>query len=116
MVKNLPAMQETRVQSLGWDDPLEEGMETHSSILTWRIPFTEAVICQWDFDRGIQWLYHMLHPLGKKKIMLVTQSCPTLCDPMDYSKPGSSIDEISQARLLERVAISFSRGSSQPRD
>ena len=41
MVKNLPAMQETRVQSLGWDDPLEEGMETHSSILTWRIPFTE---------------------------------------------------------------------------
>ena len=38
MVKNLPAMQETWVQSLGQEDPLEEGMETHSSILAWRIP------------------------------------------------------------------------------
>ena len=38
MVKNLPAMQETGAQSLGWEDPLEEGMATHSSILAWRIP------------------------------------------------------------------------------
>ena len=38
MVKNLPAMWETWVQSLGWEDPLEEGMATHSSILGWRIP------------------------------------------------------------------------------
>ena len=41
MVKNLPAMHETWVQSLGWDDPLEEGMTTHSSILAWGIPWTE---------------------------------------------------------------------------
>ena len=40
-VKNLPAMQETRVQSLGWEDPLEEGMPTHSSVLAWRIPWAE---------------------------------------------------------------------------
>jgi len=40
-VKNLPAVQETRVQSLGWEDPLEEGIVTHSSILAWRIPWTE---------------------------------------------------------------------------
>ena len=40
-VKNLPAMQETWVQSLGWEDPLEEGMKTHSSILAWRIPMEE---------------------------------------------------------------------------
>ena len=40
-VKNLPAMWETWVQSLGWEDPLEEGMATHSSILPWRIPWTE---------------------------------------------------------------------------
>ena len=40
-VKNLPAMQETQVQSLGREDPLEEGMATHSSILAWRIPWTE---------------------------------------------------------------------------
>ena len=38
MVKNLPSMQETLVQSLGWEDPLEKGMATHSSILAWRIP------------------------------------------------------------------------------
>ena len=38
MVKNLPAMQETGVQSLGWEDPLEKGMATHSSIFAWRIP------------------------------------------------------------------------------
>ena len=41
MVKNLPAMQETWVRSLGWEDPLEEGMATHSSILAWIIPWTE---------------------------------------------------------------------------
>ena len=38
MVNNLPTMQETLVQPLGWEDPLEEGMATHSSILAWRIP------------------------------------------------------------------------------
>ena len=41
MVKNLPAMQETRVRSLGWEDPLEQGQATHSSTLAWRIPWTE---------------------------------------------------------------------------
>ena len=44
-VKNPPAMQETRVQSLGWKDPLEKGAATHSSILAWRIPM----------DRGAWW-------------------------------------------------------------
>ena len=41
IVRNLPAMQETQVQSLGQEDLLEKGMATHSSILTWRIPWTE---------------------------------------------------------------------------
>ena len=41
MVKNLPAMWETWARSLGWGNPLEEGMTTHSSILTWRIPQTK---------------------------------------------------------------------------
>ena len=40
-VKNLPEMQETWVRSLGWEDPLERGLATHSSILVWRIPWTE---------------------------------------------------------------------------
>ena len=46
-VKNPPAMQETWVQSLGWEDALEEGLTTHSSILPWRIPWTEE-------PRGLQ--------------------------------------------------------------
>ena len=46
----------------------------------------------------------------------VAQLCPTLCDPMDCSPPGSSVHGISQERILEWVAISSSRGSSQPRD
>ena len=41
MVKRLPAMWETEVQSLGWEDPLEKEMVTHSSTLTWKIPWTE---------------------------------------------------------------------------
>ena len=45
MLKSLPAMQDTWVQSLGWEDPLEEDMVTHSSILAWRIPM----------DRGAWW-------------------------------------------------------------
>ena len=46
----------------------------------------------------------------------VAQSCPTLWDPVDCSPPGSSAHGILQARILEWVAISFSRGSSRPRD
>ena len=46
----------------------------------------------------------------------VAQSCPTLCDPMDYSLRSSSAHGIFQVRILEWVAISSSRGSSQPRD
>ena len=45
MVKNLPAMWETWVQSLGWEDPLEEGMAIHSSILAWRIPMDREAWC-----------------------------------------------------------------------
>ena len=45
---------------------------------------------------------------------LVPQSCPTLCHPMDHGLPGSSVHKILQARILEWVAISSSRGSSQP--
>ena len=46
----------------------------------------------------------------------VAQSYPTLCDPMDYSLPSSSVHGIFQAIVLEWIAISFSRGSSRPRD
>ena len=56
------------------------------------------------------------YPKVKESESEVAQSCPTVCDPMDCSLPGSSLHGILQARVLEWVAISFSRGSSQPRD
>ena len=49
-------------------------------------------------------------------VCLVAQSCPSLCNTMDCSPPGSSVREIFQARILERIAISFSRASSRPRN
>ena len=55
MVKNLPTMWETWVQSLGWEDPLEEGMATHSTILAWRIPM----------DRGAWWA--TVHGVAKSR-------------------------------------------------
>ena len=55
-------------------------------------------------------------PRDREKESEVAQSCPTLCSPVDYSRPGSSIHGIFQARVLEWVAISFSRASSWPRD
>ena len=87
MVKNLPVRQETRVGSLGWEGPLEKQMPTHSSILAWRILWTEE-------------------PAAAAAKSL--QSCPTLCNPIDSSQPGSSVPGILQARTLDWVAISFS--------
>ena len=60
---------------------------------------------------------HIWYPQGTESIIVkVTQPCPTLCDPMDYSPPGCSVRGIFQARILEWVVIFFSRGSSQSRD
>ena len=60
MVKNPPAMRETWVQSLGWEDPLGEGMVTHSSILAWRTPRAEepAGYSPWDRKSRIQLSTH----------------------------------------------------------
>ena len=57
-----------------------------------------------SFENNHQWHFQL--------VSSVAQSCLTLCDPMDYSLPGSSIHGIFQARVLEWVAVSFSRGSS----
>ena len=58
LIKNPPAMQETCVRSLGWEDPLEEGMATHSSILAWRIPM----------DKGVWWV--TVHGVTKSRTQL----------------------------------------------
>ena len=57
---------------------------------------------------------HVYKAQGKVKVK-IAQLCPTLCDPMDCSLPGSSVHGILQARILEWVTVRFSRGSSQPR-
>ena len=56
---------------------------------------------------------NFLHMTSKAKQVLVTQSCPTLCDPMDCSPPGSSVHGILQARILEWVSIPFSTKAKQ---
>ena len=61
------------------------------------------------------WNLSVSYNIWKEKV-LVAQFCPTLCNPMDFSSPGSSVHGIVQARILEWVAIIFSRGSSQPRN
>ena len=71
-----------------------------------------------DFARPLQLLgviYIVLY-MQLYGCVVVTQSCPTLCNSMDYSSSGSSVHGILQARMLEWAAIPFSRGSSQPRD
>ena len=115
-------MWETWVQSLGWEDPLEEGMATHSSIFAWRISWTEEpgglqslgrrvrcscrIWCNFHFHfststRGGLWTERGNAAAAAKSLW----SCPTLCDPMDCSLPGSSIHGIFQARVLEQGAI-----------
>ena len=80
---------------------LEKEMATHSSVLAWRTPETAEL-------SGL--------PSVGSVLCLVAQSCTTLRDAMGCSPPGSSVHEISQARILECVAMPFSRRSSQPRD
>ena len=55
-IKNLPAMQETQVRFLGWEDPLEKEMAIHSSILTWEIPWTEPGGLQSMGSQSRKWL------------------------------------------------------------
>ena len=76
----------------------------------------------WGFEPNGDKLNHTHWFRREKRFQLptmnheVAQSCQTLCDPMDCSLPGSSVRGIFQAIVLEWIAISFSRGSSQPRD
>ena len=64
MVKNLPATQETQVQSLGWEGPLEKALATHSRILAWRIPWTEEPGGLLSWGRKESDTIEQLIPLG----------------------------------------------------
>ena len=79
-------------------------------------PLRKAVLSRWEGVSPVEsstWPNWLLDPSMK---VLVTHSCLTLCHPIDCSPPGSSVHGIFQARILEWVAIPFSRGSCQPRD
>ena len=82
----------------------------------------EDVLACWSFVY-ILWrntfqvfFFNFLFCIEVKVKVLVAQSCLTLCDPMDCRPPGSSVHGVLQARILEWIAILFSRGSSWPRD
>ena len=73
----------------------------------------------WEADALPEWIPSLKPDIGLSRGLvcaLVAHSCPTLCNSMDCSPPGSSVRGISQARILEWVAMSSSRGSSRPRD
>ena len=124
-------MQETRVQSLVWEDPMEKGMATHSSVLAWRIPGmgepaglpsmgSHRVGHDWS-DLAAAAAASLKWTLSQTTVcvcvcVLVSQLCLTLCDPVYCSLPGSSVPQILQARMLQWVTISFSGGSSHHRD
>ena len=83
----------------------ERGLDTKAVRLPWTWNRTVLPESEWEGNK-----------VGFESESDIAQSCPTLCDPMDCSLPRSSIHGIFQARVLEWVAISFSRGSSPPRD
>ena len=93
------------------------GLEVKSVGKKSRPGFFLSYATQWA---GWPWTRHLISLnfiiLIWRLHVLVVQSCPTLCDPMDCSLPGSSVHGIFQARILEWIAISFSKESSQPRD
>ena len=95
LVKNPPAMWETWVRSLGWEDPLEKGKATHSIILAWRIPLS------------LHYCIVVVQSLSRVWL-LATPSTAAHQAPLSMG--------ILQARILEWISYPFSRGSSQPRD
>ena len=120
LVKNLPVMWETWVQSLGWEDPLEKEMAAHSSILAWRIPWTEE-------PGGLQSMgsqrvgHDWVTKTTDNGVCVECISCSVLSDSSrPHVPPSSSVRTILnssiQAGILEWVAIAFSRGSFGPRD
>ena len=122
-VKGLSTMWETRVQSLGWEDPLEKEMAIHSSTIAWKIPWTEEPgrIQSMGSQRVRHNWMTELNLTDRKHCTIClyvwVQSCPTLWDPtMDCRPPGFSVHGIFQAIILDWVAISFSKGSSWSRD
>ena len=99
--------------------PLHTPAVCSSNSCTVRAPLKATVLDGTNFrsGRALAWLSSPLAGAPRcRNCCLVTKLCLTLSDPMEYSPPGSSVHGILQARILQWGAISFSRGSSRPRD
>ena len=117
MVKHLPTVWETRIQSLGQEELLEKEMATYSSTLAWKIPWTEEpgrLQSMGSQTVGHDWATSMSMSTPVYVRVLLLQSCLTLYDPMDCSPPGFSVHGVLQARILEWVAYPFSRDLPDP--
>ena len=90
IVQSLPAMRETQVQSLGWEDSLEKEIATHSSTLAWKILWTEEP-CRLQSTGSQRVRHNRATSLSLNcysvQFSSVAQSCPTLCNPMNCSMP-----------------------------
>ena len=122
-IKNLPTMWETWVRSPDWEDPLKA---RHGNTLSYSclenscgqrslVGYSRWGLKEWGATKRLSTQSNKQLSFDADCV-LVTQSCPTLFNPMDYSPLGSSVHRIFQARIREWVAISFSRGSSWSRD
>ena len=112
-------MWESRVQSLGREDPLEEEMATHCSTLAWKIPWTEGPgrLQSVGSPRvGHDWMASLTHTIVLLVLVLGGSAVSESPGPMGYSPPVFFVHRISQARLLGQVALSYARGFSQARD
>ena len=103
MVKNLPAMQKTQVQPLGWEDPLAKGMATHSSILAWRIPKTKEL--EVYSLPGCKELDTTERPTLHNKFFNVTQETilelPTTCPSLSQH----SLTHILSSRIIKVSSV-----------
>ena len=132
-------LEETKPNGLQYSDykpkkatALFSNRSTHCRLSTPSLLTPHATVTAWDDCKQLHSLFAGWLSFGPSRLLLpsgvtswaldlsrtseVAQSCPTLCDPMGSSLPGSSVHGIFQARVLEWAAISFSRGSSWPRD